>query len=339
MSDPHDKPIADRPMLRLGDHGVDVEDMQALLPGFTGEIDGDFGPVTDQAVRNFQRAQGLVVDGICGPQTWTALYAAPPGPTPSPPPVLPPLAFTVAQQQRIMDIANGSIIARYSWSHRGLAPRGFNQGMAVAFGQTYRKLKARHPAALKMARARMNSSLDALNIYRAAFTELGMSNETAGPDVLRHLYALMMGHGMRESSGKYCEGRDISADNVSSDTAEAGLFQTSYNAHSHSDPEFSALMAEYSAVANKPTCYLDAFNDDVSCSMSSWSNYGSGAGLQFQRLCKNCPAFACETAALTLRFLASHYGPIMRREAELKSAANAMFQAVQDYVDTLDRVS
>jgi hypothetical protein len=42
----------------------------------------------------------------------------------------------------------------------------------------------------------------------------------------------MLGHGMRESSGRHCEGRDLSADNVQSDTAEAGLFQTSYNAHS-----------------------------------------------------------------------------------------------------------
>jgi hypothetical protein len=40
----------------------------------------------------------------------------------------------------------------------------------------------------------------------------------------------MMGLGMRESSGQHCEGRDMSADNVSSDTAEAGLFQMSWNA-------------------------------------------------------------------------------------------------------------
>jgi len=40
-----------------------------------------------------------------------------------------------------------------------------------------------------------------------------------------------MGLGMRESSGRYCEGRDRNANNVTSDTAEAGLFQMSWDIH------------------------------------------------------------------------------------------------------------
>jgi hypothetical protein len=51
-----------------------------------------------------------------------------------------------------------------------------------------------------------------------------MANDRDGPETLRPLFALMLGHGMRESSGRYCEGRDRSAENVASDTAEAGLF-------------------------------------------------------------------------------------------------------------------
>jgi murein L,D-transpeptidase YcbB/YkuD len=34
---------------------------------------GIFGPKTDQAVREFQRDNGLQVDGIVGKNTWTAL--------------------------------------------------------------------------------------------------------------------------------------------------------------------------------------------------------------------------------------------------------------------------
>jgi hypothetical protein len=211
--------------------------------------------------------------------------------------------------------------------------------MALAFAQTYKKLQQGHPAAVEMAKARTASDTDALNIYRKSFNALGMSNETDGIDTLRHLYALMLGHGMRESSGRHCEGRDMSASNVASDTAEAGLFQTSWNAHAASDPEFDNLMAEYSNPANKPTCYLTSFDDGVSCNSDEWSCYGSGDGYAFQKLCKECPAFAVETCGLTLRNLANHYGPIIRHETELKAASEEMFQAIQDFMDAPTKVA
>jgi hypothetical protein len=228
-------------------------------------------------------------------------------------------------------IAYSSAIAQYSWKDRGKAPTGYTTGMACTFAQTYRKLKAGHPAAVDMAKARRSSDKDALHVYWQEFEALGMSNETAGVDTLRHLFALLLGHGVRESSGRHCEGRDLSADNVQSDTAEAGLFQTSYNAHSASDPEFDDLMTEYQD--NAQICYLDVFDDEVSCSNDEWNCYGSGDGYDFQKLCKSCPAFACETAGLTLRNLCNHYGPIVRHETELKAAADDMFRQVQDYID------
>ncbi|QDA58264.1 peptidoglycan-binding protein [Thermomonas aquatica] len=69
--------------LRRGSRGIHVEFMQRLLvradtrehadyPYFGS--DGRFDGETDRAVRAFQRRHpGLVVDGIVGPQTWTAL--------------------------------------------------------------------------------------------------------------------------------------------------------------------------------------------------------------------------------------------------------------------------
>jgi uncharacterized protein (TIGR02594 family) len=324
-------PVEDRPMLERGDDGPHVVDLQSMLPRFTGEIDGDFGPETEENVLRYQQSRGLEVDGIVGEETWQALYDNKP---PLPPPAPPPGALTFEQCADIVAIAQQSDASDLVWDDRGAAPVGYTNGMALAFAQTYLKLQAGHPAAVEMAKARTDSDKDALNVYLAKYRAHHMSNEKDGIDTLRHLYALMLGSGMRESSGRHCEGRDLSAENTSSDTAEAGLFQTSYNAHSASDPEFDQLMAEYSRAENEPTCYLGAFATGVTCSSSEWDSYGSGAGREFQDLCKSCPAFAVETHGLTLRNLCNHYGPIMRGEVELRPEADVMFKAVQDYIDS-----
>src|SRR5262249_42585050 len=273
---------------------------------------------------------GLEVDGICGQETWGALYDNVP---PAPPP---PNALTPEQQATIREIARNSRIADYSWEDRGVGPAGWVQGLALAFAQSYKKLNADDPAVIKMARARTDSDKDALNVYRSQYQALGMSNEHAGADTLRHLYALMLGHGMRESSGEYCCGRDQSASNVQSDTAEAGMFQTSYNARGASQPQFDNLMDQY--LRGQSPGYLSTFAQDVSCTSSNWSCYGSGRGWQFQMLCKVAPAFSAESAALTLRNLCNHYGPIVREEVELRSDADRMLQDVQDYMDQSEPV-
>jgi len=62
--------------LRRGDRGNWVYILQASLHVngfFPGPLDGSFDPAADAAVRNFQRARGLVADGIAGPATFTAL--------------------------------------------------------------------------------------------------------------------------------------------------------------------------------------------------------------------------------------------------------------------------
>jgi murein DD-endopeptidase MepM/ murein hydrolase activator NlpD len=63
-------------VLRLGVDGADVHALQdrlAALGYATGTPDGDFGPKTDAAVRAFQNAVGMTVDGLVGRQTKTAL--------------------------------------------------------------------------------------------------------------------------------------------------------------------------------------------------------------------------------------------------------------------------
>jgi Transglycosylase-like domain/Putative peptidoglycan binding domain len=57
-------------VVKRGDRGDAVRKVQSALG--VG-ADGDFGPVTERAVKSFQRKHGLVVDGIVGPQTRAAL--------------------------------------------------------------------------------------------------------------------------------------------------------------------------------------------------------------------------------------------------------------------------
>ena len=59
-------------VLSQGTSGDAVRGMQHLLRAHGSDIaaDGDFGPLTDAAVRGFQTAGGLPVDGVVGPITW-----------------------------------------------------------------------------------------------------------------------------------------------------------------------------------------------------------------------------------------------------------------------------
>jgi len=235
-----------------------------------------------------------------------------------------------------MQIAASSAIATYSWRDRGRAPAGYTKGFALSFANTYRQLLMDYPPAVETAKARTTNSKDVLQVYASQFAALGMDNAMSGPNTLRHLWALMMGLGMRESSGRHCEGRDMSASNVTSDTAEAGLYQTSYNARSCSS-NFGVLYDAYNAGkgTDNPQGFLTAFQEGVSCSSSSWQNYGSGAGANFQDMCKKQPSFAAATCAVVLRSLCNHYGPINRGEAELRREADAMLEGVQSYIDSI----
>lgn len=68
-------------IIRSGDAGDDVRDVQTRLVGLghridVGELTGSFGDTTDRAVRDFQASRGLLVDGRVGPDTWGRLVEA-----------------------------------------------------------------------------------------------------------------------------------------------------------------------------------------------------------------------------------------------------------------------
>jgi N-acetylmuramoyl-L-alanine amidase len=69
--------LSDPAVLRPGSRGEAVRDLQVRLGALGHEIPlveaADYGPATESVVRAFQAARGLRVDGICGPQTWSAV--------------------------------------------------------------------------------------------------------------------------------------------------------------------------------------------------------------------------------------------------------------------------
>jgi peptidoglycan hydrolase-like protein with peptidoglycan-binding domain len=70
-------------LLRQGQSGDAVRGVQeefafrnlSGIPGSGLAIDGSFGPKTDAAVRGFQQALSITVDGLVGPVTWRGLVS------------------------------------------------------------------------------------------------------------------------------------------------------------------------------------------------------------------------------------------------------------------------
>lgn len=231
--------------------------------------------------------------------------------------------------------ASSTSCLNYSWRNRGKAPAGYIKGVALSYARTLCRLKANEesptPLAKLLSAAKGLATKDALAHYSSIFSNLGISNSTAGQEPLKSVYALGIGLGMRESSGKYCEGWDRSASSSRPSSAgEAGLFQTSYDSIG-ANAELSKLYAEYKK--NKAGCFLDVYKAGVSCTSSNMANLGTGAGAEFQSLLKSCPGFATEYAMITLRVLRQHYGPINRFETEVNSSCNQMLTKVQEFIN------
>lgn len=242
----------------------------------------------------------------------------------------PPAGMTLTA---IETLAASSSCYKYQWKDRGQMPKGYVKGMAKVFARSV--CEATRSDVLVVSKAKTNDDLkDALSWFNSNFNAVSMPNDVAGVDTLRHAYTLLIGLGMRESSGEHCVGRDASASNVSSESAEAGAFQTSYDSRGAS-VELPKLFAKYQA--DTSGCLLETFAEGVTCSAANWKNWGTGAeGLAFQKLEKECPAFATEYAAVMLRVLGGskgHYGPLRTKAAEIRPECDQMLQQVQTLVE------
>ena len=247
---------------------------------------------------------------------------------------------------QIIAIAENSDCAKVKWGYgpnlprsarRGLAPKAYIHGVALVFARAVCKPNRPEINAASAARGAPGTDAektDALTWYDMAFHEAGMTNDTDGPDTLRHAFTLLVALGIQESSGKYCSGRDRSANFSTADSAEAGTFQTSWGV-SKKIPQLRLLFERYKADQNG--CLLDVFREHVTCSDWDARTWGDGRGAEWQQLTKSCPAFAAEYALVVMRNSGGNrgeFGPIRKRRAQVLSVCDAMLVKVQTLVQT-----
>lgn len=69
--------VEDMPLVKKGSKGDAVKKLQEMLnaKGYKLTVDSDFGPATEAAVRAYQKANHLEVDGEVGEKTWGSLFA------------------------------------------------------------------------------------------------------------------------------------------------------------------------------------------------------------------------------------------------------------------------
>jgi uncharacterized protein YraI len=239
-----------------------------------------------------------------------------------------------AKVEDIDAVVLASACYAYDWKDRGHAPKGYMKGVARTFARAICN-PTRSDVVLVSKPKTSDDVNDALSWYASRYAALSLSNDVAGKDTLRHVYTLLLGLGMQESTGRHCVGRDVTATNTSSSAAEAGAWQTSYDSHSYST-ELTKRFSLYRTTP--PACFLDQFEEGVTCSATDWENWGTGAdGLAFQKMEKECPSFAAEYAAMMLRLSGGsggHYGPLRTKAAELRPECDTMLQKVQTLVET-----
>ena len=73
---PVNMPVLQRGSL-LGQSVLTVQRVLQIAGFYGGNLDGNFGLKTEEAVRAFQKYNGLIADGIVGSRTWHALSKKP----------------------------------------------------------------------------------------------------------------------------------------------------------------------------------------------------------------------------------------------------------------------
>ena len=82
-----------------------------------------------------------------------------------------------------------------------------------------------------------------------------------------------------------------------------------------------------------PNGFQPTFAEDVEPTPDNLDLYGSGDGARYQWLAKHCPAFACLVTGIGMRLGRKHWGPIERREVEIRPEVDDLLADVQNLVE------
>jgi len=235
-----------------------------------------------------------------------------------------PRPATPQIDSRIIDIAARSDCGKHRWNDRGRAPIGYIKGLALVYAKSFCESKGSPPPAVAVMKQALQAGEDSLVRYRDDLVRNGV-DVNSDIERLRALYTLGIGQGMRESSGNTTEGRDTTAKRPSANSAEAGLFQTSFDSIKKS-PALGKLFEQYQA--SPGACRLETFKEGIPRVIAR-PVFGIGPGAEFQRFTRACPAFATEYALVLLRVNRRHFGPIIRKETEYFQPCNEMLKQVE----------
>ena len=126
--------------LREGDSGTKVTDLQTRLKSlkyYYGDITGSFGSLTKQAVKKFQEANNLTVDGVAGTATLNKLYALTGGGSTSGSSSSEGSGTTVTTDSSYGRVIKNNVYLRSSANTSSAAKASLKQGTLVRISKIY----------------------------------------------------------------------------------------------------------------------------------------------------------------------------------------------------------
>lgn len=212
-------------------------------------------------------------------------------------------------------IVNSNGCKDVSWKDRGKMPLGFYMGIA----KTYAQSKCDKFLVEKLTRPAISSN-DALKKYGLAPT-------------MPNVFAFLVGLAARESTGKHCTGRDLSASFTNAWSAESGCWQTSLDSKN-----YASYLYPFFKNWNKK-CFIEDYSRNVKCRESDAKIWGNNVtqydkdGREFQIRSKTCPSFQAEYTGLVFRENLNHFGPIKRMEVQFKNECVDLFKKVDETIN------